>query len=358
MSPRRWASPPAHPVDRAEPLTGVLRTPSHPVDRPERLPEGLCTPSVPLTADADRRVARPAQNRETPVARAARPPWLRVRIRTTPAFLRVKQVVETQRLNTVCRSANCPNLAECWAAGTATFMIGGAHCTRRCGFCDVSTARPDALDPFEPARVARAVAQLGLRFAVVTCVARDDVPDGGAAQMAATVRAIRRRCPDTGIEVLIADYKGCAAALRSVLDSNPNVLNHNLETVRRLQRRVRPAASYERSLAVLRRAAQQRPDIPTKSGLMLGLGERDGEIETALHDLRAAGVTLLTMGQYLRPSPDHLPVARWLRPEAFAHWGRRARELGFADVAAGPLVRSSYHAEQLAVAASLENPHP
>jgi lipoic acid synthetase len=196
--------------------------------------------------------------------------------------------------------------------------------------------------------VARAVAELGLHFAVVTCVARDDLPDGGAAQMAATVRAIRRRCPGTGIEVLIADYKGDEAALRGVLDAGPDVLNHNIETVERLQRRVRPAASHARSLAVLRRAGELRPDVPTKSGLILGMGEREEEIDATLRDLRAAGVTLLTIGQYLRPSPDHLPVDRWVPPDEFDAWADRARRLGFCHVASGPLVRSSYHAETLA----------
>jgi lipoic acid synthetase len=227
-------------------------------------------------------------------------------------------------------------------------MIGGSDCTRRCGFCDVATGRPEALDPFEPARVAKAVERLGLRFAVVTCVARDDLADGGAGQMAATVRAIRRRCPGTGVEVLISDYQGDETALRAVLAAGPDVLNHNLETVARLQRRVRPAASYERSLAVLRRAGELRPDIPTKSGLILGMGERDEEIAQALADLRAAGVSLLTLGQYLRPSSDHLPVDRYLSPAQFDALAERARALGFRDVAAGPLVRSSYHAEQLA----------
>jgi lipoic acid synthetase len=196
--------------------------------------------------------------------------------------------------------------------------------------------------------VAEAVAKLGLRFAVVTQVARDDLPDGGAGQMAATVRAIRARCPGVGVEVLIADYQGDEAALVRVLDAGPDVLNHNLETVARLQRKVRPAAGYERSLAVLRRAGELRPDLPTKSGLMLGLGERDEEIEQALHDLRAAGVGLLTLGQYLRPSPDHLPVERFVPPVEFDAWRERALALGFRDVASGPLVRSSYHAEQLA----------
>ncbi len=277
-----------------------------------------------------------------------RPPWLRVRMRLGPEFEAVAETVRREKLHTVCYSAACPNLGECWARGTATFMIGGNRCTRRCGFCDVTTARPDPLDPDEPARVARAVARLGLRFAVVTCVARDDLPDGGAGQMAATVRAIRERCPGTGVEVLIADYKGSEDALRVVLRADPDVLNHNLETVERLQRRVRPAARYARSLGLLRRAGELRPEIPTKSGLMLGLGERDAELEQALADLRDAGVSLLTLGQYLRPSPQHLAVARYLPPAEFTAWAERARALGFRDVAAGPLVRSSYHAEQLA----------
>ena len=308
----------------------------------------MSAPTRRSDSSDDGRVARPVLNRRVPVDREGRPPWLRVRLSSAPAYQRVRDIVEEQGLHTVCKSASCPNMGECWARGTATFMIGGNHCTRRCGFCDVITDRPDALDPIEPARVARAVEQLGLQFAVVTCVARDDLEDGGAAQMAATVRAIRRRCPGTGIEVLIADYKGDEAALRAVLDEGPDVLNHNIETVERLQRKVRPAASYERSLSVLTRAGELRPDIPTKSGLILGMGERDDEIDRTLQDLRGAGVTLLTMGQYLRPSPDHLPVDRWVPPEAFDGWAARARGLGFRQVAAGPLVRSSYHAEQLA----------
>jgi lipoic acid synthetase len=271
-----------------------------------------------------------------------------VRYRQTPAYETVERTIAEQGLHTVCRSAACPNLGECWARGTATFMIGGGTCTRRCGFCDVHTGRGQPLDPEEPARVADAVARLDLAFAVVTCVARDDLPDGGAAQMAATVRAIRALRPDTGVEVLISDYKGDASALAAVLDAGPDVLNHNLETVARLQRRVRPAARYERSLGVLRLARELHPEIPTKSGIMLGLGEEADEIEQALADLRAAGVTLLTLGQYLRPSPAHLPVARWVSPDEFDAWGGRARDLGFRDVASGPLVRSSYHAERLA----------
>jgi lipoic acid synthetase len=293
-------------------------------------------------------VPKPSDNRRTPIRVEERPPWLRARYRATPELEAMRRLVAEQRLHTVCFSAACPNLGECWGRGTATFMIGGNRCTRRCGFCDVATARPDPLDPGEPARVAEAVARLGLRFAVVTCVARDDLPDGGAAQMAATVRAIRERCPGTGVEVLIADYRGDEAALRAVLDASPDVLNHNLETVARLQRRVRPAASYQRSLSVLQRAGELRPEIPRKSGLMLGLGERAEELRAALSDLRAAGVALLTLGQYLRPSPEHLPMERWVAPEEFDAWAEEARALGFAEVAAGPLVRSSYRAEQLA----------
>jgi len=277
-----------------------------------------------------------------------KPAWLRVRLRMTPAFEAVQRTVRENRLHTVCHSAACPNLGECWARGTATFMIGGNLCTRRCGFCDVPTGRPAPLDEDEPERVARAVEQLSLGFAVITCVARDDLPDGGAGQMAATVRAIRRRCPGTGIEVLIADYKGSESSLRSVLEAGPDVLNHNLETVERLTRKVRVAARYHRSLALLRRAGELHPEIPTKSGLMLGLGETEAELDRTLSDLHAAGVRLLTLGQYLQPSPGHLPVERWVTPAEFEAWGARALELGFREVAAGPLVRSSYHAEKLA----------
>lgn len=284
---------------------------------------------------------------QLPVA-GTKPPWLKVRVRLDESYDSVSRTVRDQRLHTVCHSAACPNKGECWSRGTATFMIGGGTCTRRCSFCDVHTGRPDPLDPGEPTRVAEAVALLSLAFAVVTCVARDDLRDGGAAQMAATVLAIRERCPGTGVEVLISDYKGDEAALRVVLDSSPDVLSHNLETVERLQRSVRLVGRSDRSLGVLRRAAELRPDIPTKSGLMLGLGERAEEIDTALSQLRRAGVTLLTLGQYLRPSPRHHPVERWVSPDEFEAWAARARELGFSAVASGPLVRSSYRAEKLA----------
>jgi lipoic acid synthetase len=280
--------------------------------------------------------------------RRDRPDWLRVRYRATPELERVQDLVRELELHTVCQSAACPNLGECWARGTATFMLGGNRCTRSCGFCDVVTARPRPLDAAEPERVADAVRALGLRFAVITAVARDDLPDGGAAHFAATLRAIHARAPECRVEVLIPDFKGSEAALQSVLDAGPDVLNHNVETVARLQRRVRPQAKYERSLALLRRAHELRPDVPTKTGIMLGLGEEPEEIEQTLRDVVDQDCRLLTLGQYLRPSPKHLAVERWVPPEEFDDWRERALALGFTEVASGPLVRSSYRAEELA----------
>ena len=284
------------------------------------------------------------------VPRRDRPKWLRVRYRQTPELESLLALVREERLHTVCQSAACPNLGECWSHGTATFMIGGNLCTRACGFCDVKTGRPDALDPDEPSRVGAAVARLGLRFAVVTAVARDDLEDGGAAHFARTVHAIRAHAPGCRIEVLIPDLKGSLEALRVVLDASPDVLNHNLETVERLQKPVRKAGRYERSLGVLANSARLRPEIPTKTGLMLGLGETEAEIRKTLVDIRAHGCRLLTIGQYLAPSAEHLPVARWVTPEEFEAWAGVARALGFAEVFSGPLVRSSYRAEKLAAA--------
>ncbi len=284
---------------------------------------------------------------ETVSGGVPKPEWLRVRHRPTSALRRVQEIVQRHSLNTVCYSAGCPNLAECWSAGTATFMIGGNVCTRACGFCDVRSGRPLALDPEEPEGIAKAVALLGLNYVVITCVARDDLADGGAGQMARTIAALREHCPGVGVEVLISDYRGCPKALQRVLDANPTVLSHNLETVERLQRSVRSSAQYERSLSLLERAHQARPEIPIKSGFMLGLGETDAEVDTLLKDLATRGVSLLTLGQYLRPSLKHLPVDRYVSPEEFARWEQRARELGFREVASGPLVRSSYRAERL-----------
>ena len=229
-------------------------------------------------------------------------------------------------------------------------MLGGNLCTRRCHFCDVRTGRPEPIDPGEPERVAEAIAALGLRFAVLTAVARDDLPDGGAAHFAASLRRIRERSPECRVEVLIPDLRGRESSLRTVLDAGPDVLNHNIETVERLQRRVRPQGSYPRSLGVLEFAARIRPDVPVKTGIMLGLGETEAEVDSCLVDVRSTGCTLITIGQYLRPSPDHLPVDRYLEPKEFEVWDARARALGFRDVASGPLVRSSYRAESLAAA--------
>jgi len=271
-----------------------------------------------------------------------RPEWMKVRADLGTEYRRLKQLVHEQELHTVCEEAGCPNIYECWSQRTATFMILGDRCTRACGFCLVDTRQPFAIDPDEPARVADAVASLGLAHAVVTSVARDDVPDGGAAGFAATIAAIRRRNPETTIEVLIPDCKGDAGALDVIFGARPDVLNHNLETVARLQRLARPSAGYARSLSVLARAKDA--GLVVKSGIMLGLGEDTAEVRAAIADLRNVGVDILTLGQYLRPSPAHLPVARWVTPAEFTELGEYARGLGFAHVESGPLVRSSYHA--------------
>ncbi len=285
---------------------------------------------------------------EDPPRRSERPPWLRVRYRQTPQLTALRALVREQKLHTVCQSASCPNLGECWANGTATFMIDGNLCTRRCGFCDVQTGRPEALDPDEPARVGAAVRTLQLRFAVVTSVARDDLADGAAGHFARTIAEIRAQAPDCRVEVLVPDFKGSLASLQLVLDASPDVLNHNLETVERLQRPVRKAGRYARSLGLLSNARRLRPDIPTKTGLMLGLGEQQDEIRRALVDIFDHGCERLTIGQYLRPSPEHLPVERYVTPDEFEFWAEEARRIGFRKVASGPLVRSSYHAEELA----------
>jgi len=273
-----------------------------------------------------------------------RPPWIKVRLEDWTGFRRTEEIVETHGLNTVCHSARCPNIAECWSRGTATLMLLGNTCTRRCGFCAVASGVPRSFDPDEPRRAARAVRDMGLRFAVLTSVARDDLPDGGAWVFAETIREIRRLCPGVGVEVLIPDLRGTGRDLDTVFAARPDVLNHNLETVERLQPRVRPSARYDRSLAVLRRAAGQ--GLVAKSGIMLGLGERADEVRTAIRDLRANGVSMLTVGQYLRPDEGHLPVERYATPQEFDEIGAFARELGFRHVVSAPLARSSYHAEE------------
>ena len=281
---------------------------------------------------------------------ARKPSWLRAKADLGPRYREVRSTMRSLDLVTVCEEAGCPNIFECWADGTATFMINGERCTRACGFCLVDTRKPEAPDPTEPEHVAEAVAQMGLAHAVVTAVARDDLPDGGAAGFAETIRAVRARCPGTAVEVLVPDFGGDPDALAAVFAAEPDVLNHNLETVARLQRAVRPQASYARSLAVLARA--RAAGLTTKSGIILGMGEREDEVLGAMADLRGVGVEILTLGQYLRPTARHLPVARWWRPEEFDRLAQAGRELGFSHVQASPLTRSSYHARQAAGAAS------
>ncbi len=279
-----------------------------------------------------------------------KPDHVKARFRITDDYIRLKRTMRDLDLVTVCEEAGCPNIFECWSDGTATFMVAGERCTRKCGFCLVDTRRPEPLDAGEPERVATAVAEMGLRFAVVTMVARDDLPDGAAAHVAATVRAIRARTPDVGVETLISDCKGDPAALDVIFDSRPDVLNHNIESVARLQRAVRPSAGYARSLAVLARA--KAAGLTTKSSIIVGMGETDDEVVQTLADLRAVGVDIVTVGQYLRPTSHHLPVARWVAPESFTEWKRIGEGLGIGHVEASPLTRSSYHARQAAGSAA------
>jgi len=281
---------------------------------------------------------------------ARRPEWLKVRLEDWGSFKRTEDIVEVHGLNTVCHSAHCPNIAECWSRGTATLMLLGNTCTRRCGFCAVPSGVPSAFDPHEPQRVAQAVKDMGLRFAVLTSVARDDLEDGGAFIFAESIREIRRLCPDVGVEVLIPDMQGRDADLDTVFDARPDVLNHNIETVRRLQQHVRPSARYERSMSVLRRAADR--GLVAKSGLMLGLGETVDEVRETIRDLHDHGTSMLTIGQYLPPDNEHLPLERYATPEEFDELGVYARSLGFAHVESAPLVRSSYHAERAPVKTS------
>jgi len=275
---------------------------------------------------------------------AKKPDWIKVRLPSNPVFFSTKALVSDLRLHTVCESAQCPNRWECWSQGTATFMIAGDRCTRACGFCAVTTAKPFALENDEPQRVAEAVMRMKLKHVVITAVARDDVPDGGALHFARTIEAIRARDASIIIEVLVPDFNGKDDSLRLVLEAAPHIFNHNIETVERLTPVVRSRAKYKLSLEFLRRAKQLRPEAVTKSGIMLGLGETETEIFQALDDLREHDVEVLTMGQYLRPTPQHLPVVEYIRPEVFDLYGDIARQKGFTHVASGPLVRSSYHA--------------
>jgi lipoic acid synthetase len=275
-----------------------------------------------------------------------RPPWLKVRAPMGPNYGDLKELVQEMRLHTVCESARCPNIGDCWERRTATFMILGDICTRACGFCAIKTGRPLELDREEPERVAEAVAYLELRHAVITSVNRDELPDGGAEIFAATIREIRRRCPETSIEVLIPDFEGNWEALAAVLEAGPDILNHNMETIARLYRLVRPQAKYPRSLELLRRAREAAPQILTKSGMMMGVGEETQEILKAMADLRAVDCDILTLGQYLRPSLQHIPIRRYVPPEEFQALKEAGLKMGFRHVESGPLVRSSYHADE------------
>lgn len=274
-----------------------------------------------------------------------RPPWLRVRLSADPEIERTRTLMRRLRLNTVCEEAACPNLAECWAERHATVMILGSVCTRACAFCNVATGLPDAVDPDEPDHLASAVAELGLSHVVITSVDRDDLPDGGAGQFARSIEAIRAKSPGVTIEVLTPDFRRKPDALATVIAAGPDVFNHNLETVPRLYRRVRPGADYRHSLALLAEGKRLRPGLFTKSGIMVGLGERDDEVVEVMDDLRAADVDFLTIGQYLRPTPSHARVERYVEPEAFAQMAAAARERGFLLVSATPLTRSSHHAD-------------
>jgi lipoyl synthase len=275
-----------------------------------------------------------------------RPEWLKARAPQGENYRELKGLVERHRLHTICESAHCPNIGECWEMRTATFMILGNVCTRRCGFCAVQKGKPLDLDWDEPRRVAGAVARLGLEYAVITSVDRDDQKDGGATIFALTIGAIREAVPNCKVEVLVPDFQGSVDALRIVMGARPDMLNHNIETVARLYKPVRPGSRYEQSLKLLNAAKDVAPEIPTKSGMMLGLGEEWDEIVETLRDLRANRVDVVTIGQYLRPSPNHLPIARYYTPEEFAELGRIGRELGFRHVESGPFVRSSYHAKK------------
>ena len=281
-----------------------------------------------------------------------RPDWLKVRFFGGSNYQELKRLMRTLGLHTVCESARCPNMGECWEHRTATFMILGNICTRACGFCAVPSGKPlGPPEEDEPERVAEAVEKMGLRYAVVTSVNRDDQPDGGAAIFARTIQEIRRRVPDCRVEVLIPDFRGEWSALETVLAAKPNVLNHNMETVPRLYREVRKGAVYERSLELLRRSKQYAPDVPTKTGMMLGLGESRDEVIAAMGDLVAQGTDILTLGQYLQPTREHLPIVRFVHPDEFAEYKQLGEAMGFPHVESGPLVRSSYHAFEQSEAA-------
>ncbi len=304
--------------------------------------------AAPLVQLSPRSAAAPAA--EPPSQR--KPPWLKVKAPGGPNYVALKQMMRGLKLHTVCEEAHCPNIGECWEHHAATFMILGDVCTRNCAYCAVAHGTPGPLDLDEPARLADAVAQMGLKHVVITSVDRDDLPHGGAEIFAGCIAEIRRRLPQPSVEVLIPDFKGDAEALRIVVQARPDILNHNLETIERLYRIARPGGRYARALELLRCAKRMAPDLVTKSGLICGLGEEWDELLVAMRDLHGQGVEILTLGQYLRPSAEHLPIARWYTPEEFAELKRLGLAMGFRHVESGPLVRSSYHAWEQAAAAA------
>jgi lipoic acid synthetase len=278
------------------------------------------------------------------ILKEKKPSWLKVKLPTGQEYTKVREIVSEHKLHTICQSGNCPNMGECWGAGTATFMILGNICTRSCGFCSVATGKPEAVDPFEPLRVAKSVKLMGVKHCVVTCVDRDDLEDGGAKIWVETIRKIRQLSPETTMETLLGDFQGNWNNLQLVINEKPEIISHNLETVRRLTKQVRVQAKYDRSLEVLKRVSDA--GVKTKSGIMLGLGETREEILEAMDDLRTAGVSIMTMGQYLQPTKEHLPVTEFITPEIFSELKETALSKGFRYVESAPLVRSSYHAEK------------
>ncbi|MEM9466197.1 MAG: lipoyl synthase [Actinomycetota bacterium] len=360
----RWGR--GRPIDRADVAWRVPRTDLAPFTRGEGagtpvgrqgVGHGESNPALAFAEQADGtsvrllgRLAEAGVSADPVRLKARKPEWMRVPLDTGPTYREIKKTMRELELVTVCEEAGCPNISECWNEGTATFMILGERCTRACGFCHVDTRKPMAADPHEPARVAEAVDRMGLKHAVVTMVARDDLPDGGAAAVAATVEAIRDRVPACRVEVLVSDFKGDDASLQTVFDARPDVFNHNIETVARLQRAVRPSAGYARSLSVLARA--KRAGLVTKSSLIVGMGETDEEVVQTLADLSAIDCDIVTIGQYLRPTSHHLPVATWWQPSVFDDWKQQGEAMGIDHVEASPLTRSSYHAREAADAAA------
>jgi len=283
----------------------------------------------------------------TKIRQGQKPPWLIRRIPAGATYQATQKIIGANRLHTVCQEAGCPNLGECFSSGTATFLILGDRCSRNCKFCAILQGPTGLPDPEEPQNVAKAVQKMGLRYVVITSVTRDDLEDGGAGHFAETIEAIRRWVPDVGVEVLIPDFQGAETALKAVVEAQPDVLNHNLETVPRLYAAVRPQADYKRSLKLIRRVYETDPGVPTKSGLMLGLGETSTELRQVFSDLLQVNCRILTLGQYLQPTKTHLPVKRFIPPQEFKNWRDTALEMGFSEVASGPFVRSSYHAFEL-----------